>query len=492
MSIKVSFVKGDKVSSGLAVVPVFEGEGLLGAGKIYEKDSKGGVKAALKAAGFTGGKGEWVPVYAPVGSKVSGVIFCGVGKRDDFDAEMFGAEVMAKLRTLGEKEVALHLDGLGGELDDAARAAVGARLAGYQFLKYRTKLPPFKETEVKTIRVACDEPSKARARYANFYGPICDGQLRARDLVNEPSNKLHPKAYAAQLKKLSDLGLKVEVMGEKKMLELGMEALVGVGQGSRRESQLVVMSWKGGGKEAPVCLVGKGITFDSGGISLKDPAGMWNMKADMGGSAAVVGAMQALAARKAKVNVIGVVALAENMPDGNAQNPGDVVNSMSGQTIELQSTDAEGRLVLADALWYAKEKFKPRAMVDLATLTGAIIVTLGEEQAGLFTNSDELAGAFGEASKSSGEKAWRLPLAPEYDRLLDSPTADMKNSVGRGAGSITAAQFLQRFVGDVPWVHLDIAGTAFKEVRPDVRETTLATGYGVRLLCHWIAENYEK
>ena len=187
-----------------------------------------------------------------------------------------------------------------------------------------------------------------------------------------------------------------------------------------------------------------------------------------------------------------MVALAENMPDGNAQNPGDVVNSMSGQTIELQSTDAEGRLVLADALWYAKERFKPRAMVDLATLTGAIIVTLGDEQAGLFTNSDELAGAFSEASESSGEKAWRLPLAPEYDRLLDSPTADMKNSVGRVAGSVTAAQFLQRFVGDVPWVHLDIAGTAFKEVRPDVRETTLGTGYGVRLLCHWIAENYEK
>ncbi|MCL4169760.1 UNVERIFIED_CONTAM: hypothetical protein GTU68_037046 [Idotea baltica] len=276
------------------------------------------------------------------------------------------------------------------------------------------------------------------------------------------------------------------------MKELGMDALVGVGQGSRRESQLVVMRWNGGKKtDQPVCLVGKGVTFDTGGISLKPGAGMWDMKADMGGSAAVVGAMHAIATRKAKANVVGVVGLAENMPDGNAQNPGDIVTSMSGQTIEVQNTDAEGRLVLADALWYAKEKFKPQVMVDLATLTGAILVALGHEHAGLFSNSDDVAKAFASASENSTEKTWRLPLAAEYDRLIDSPIADMKNIGGRPAGSITAAQFLQRFVGDVPWVHLDIAGTAAKNTRTDPRETTLGTGFGVRLLNQWIAENYE-
>ena len=271
-----------------------------------------------------------------------------------------------------------------------------------------------------------------------------------------------------------------------------MSALLGVGQGSRRESQLVVIKWMGGKKkDAPVCLVGKGITFDSGGISLKPVSGMWNMKGDMGGSAAVVGAMQALALRKAKSNVIGIVALAENMPDGNAQNPGDVITSMSGQTIELQSTDAEGRLVLADALWYAKEHFKPKTMVDLATLTGAKLVALGSEYAALFTNRNELAKAFEKSSEKSTERTWRLPLLPEYDQLLDSETADMKNSVQGSAGSITAAQFLQRYVDDTPWVHLDVAGSSTKLTRNDPREPSFATGYGVRLLNQWIADNYE-
>lgn len=477
----------------MAVVPVFEGRKLHGAAKSYREDSKGQVFAAMQAAGFSGEKDEGLPIYAPAGSEVDGLSFFGVGKRSEFDAEMFGAQVMQVHRTKGEKALNLHLDGLKLAPEEAARAAVGARLAAYHFFKYRTKLAPFKETTVTTIKVVCDDPAKARAAYNKFYGPICDGQLLARDLVNEPSNVLHPKSYRDRIKKLAKLGLKIEVLGEKQMLALGMNALVGVGQGSSHESQLVVMSWNGGAKnEPPVCLVGKGITFDTGGISLKQVQGMWDMKADMGGSAAVVGTMQALASRKAKVNVVGVVALAENMPDGKAQKPGDVVTSMSGQTIELQSTDAEGRLVLADALWYAKENFKPCAMVDLATLTGAVVVALGHENAGLFSNSDQLAKAFEKASADSTEKTWRLPLAPEYDRLLDSPTADMKNSLGRDAGSVTAAQFLQRFVGEVPWVHLDIAGTATKNTRTDPRESSFATGFGVRLLSQWLSQNYEK
>ena len=491
---KITFVAKNKAISGVAVAPVFEKGVKHGTAKDYWQDAKGQIAAAAKAASFTGETGTTLPVYAPHGSKVSGVFFVGAGSRKEFNAELFAAEVLKEHRTSGEKTITLHLDGIKLPPAEAARAALGAQLAGYHFFKYRTKLPPNSETTVTTLRIAVDDAAKARSAYQQFYKPVAEGSILARDLVNEPANVLFPKAYTARIKKLSKLGLKVTALGEKEMGALGMNALLGVGQGSPRESQLVIMKWNGGKKgDPPVCLVGKGITFDTGGISIKPTAGMWNMKADMGGSAAVVGAMQAIAARKAKANVIGIVALAENMPDGNAQNPGDVVISMSGQTIELQSTDAEGRLVLADALWYAKETFKPKAMVDLATLTGAIIVSLGREHAGLFTNSDSLADAFVKASSTSTEKTWRLPLAPEYDSMLDSDTADMKNSVAGGAGSITAAQFLQRFVGDVPWVHLDIAGTATNHApSKDPRSPSFATGFGVRLLNQWVADQYEK
>jgi len=490
--VKVIFVKSEKAKAGLAIIPVFEGGKYYGAAKSYAADSNGQLKTAMKSGHFDGGKGTSLSVYALNGSALAGVLLRGTGNRKTFDAEMFGAEVMKALRVNGEKTLTLHLDGLKISPDEAAKAAVGARLAAYHFFKYRTKLPERSETSVKNLRISVDDPAKARSAYQKFHGPVCDGHLLARDLVNEPANTLFPKSYAARIKKLAKLGMKIEVLGEKKMTELGMNALVGVGQGSPRESQLVVMQWLGGKKsEKPVCLVGKGVTFDTGGISLKPGAGMWDMKGDMGGSAAVVGAMQAIASRKAKANVVGIVGLEENMPDGHAQNPGDIVTSMSGQTIEVQNTDAEGRLVLADALWYARERFKPQAMVNLATLTGAILIALGHEHAGLFSNSDEVAEAFASASKNSTEKIWRLPLAPAYDELIDSPIADMKNIGGRPAGSITAAQFLQRFVGDTPWVHLDIAGMAMKNTRPDPRETTLATGFGVRLLNQWIAENYE-
>lgn len=489
---KVVFSSPKKATSGLAVVPVFSNRRLVGASSDYRKDSKGQLARCMISAGFDGSKGKTLTKHDVIGSAGPGVHLVGVGKKSEFDAEMFAAEVMKALGTVGVKTLTFHLDGFGLSGDAAARAVVGARLAAYQFLNYRTTGRGRTPISVTTIRVTVDDPTEARNAYRSFHGPVCDGQLLARDLINEPANVLYPKSYATRIRGLKRLGLQVEVLGEAKMKQLGMGALLGVGQGSPRESQLVVMRWNGGGKgDKPLCLIGKGVTFDTGGISLKPGAGMWDMKGDMGGSAAVVGAMHALASRKAKANVVGIVGLVENMPDGHAQNPGDVVTSMSGQTIEVQNTDAEGRLVLADALWYAKTKFKPAAMVDLATLTGAILIALGGEHAGLFSNSDALASELAKASEASTEKTWRLPLGEAYDRLIDSAIADMKNIGGREAGSITAAQFLQRFVGDTPWVHLDVAGTAFKNTRTDPREPSLATGFGVRLLNEWIRQRCE-
>ncbi|MEM8921797.1 MAG: leucyl aminopeptidase, partial [Pseudomonadota bacterium] len=321
-----------------------------------------------------------------------------------------------------------------------------------------------------------------------------DGTAVARDLVTEPPNVLHPESYAERIEALSDLGLEIKVLDEPAMAELGMGSLLGVGQGSIRGSRLCVISWMGAGDKdtAPVALVGKGVTFDTGGISLKPGAGMEDMKGDMGGSAAVVGAMVALAKRKAKANVVGLVGLVENMPDGNAIRPGDILTSASGQTIEIHNTDAEGRLVLADVLWYAQENYKPRAIVDLATLTGAIVISLGHEYAGLFSNNDDLAGQLSAAGDAEGEPVWRMPLGGAYDKLIDSPVADMKNVGGRAGGSITAAQFLQRFIeNDTPWAHLDIAGTAWRPGDAGALEPTWASGYGPRLLDRWIKDNYE-
>jgi leucyl aminopeptidase len=320
---------------------------------------------------------------------------------------------------------------------------------------------------------------------------VADGVYLARDLVNEPSNFLRPPDYAKRIEKLADLGLEIEVLGEKEMKKLGMHSLLGVGQGSVAESKIVIMKWNGGKKgDKPLGFIGKGVTFDTGGISLKPGLGMEEMKGDMGGAAAVTGAMHAIAARKAKANVVGVIGLVENMPDGNAQRPGDIVTAMSGTTIEILNTDAEGRLVLADALWYTQEKYKPAVMIDLATLTGAVLVALGNLNAGLFSNNDELADKLLASSKASGEPLWRLPLSKGYDKIIDTPNADVKNTGGRWAGSITAAQFLQRFANDVPWAHLDIAGTAFGAPKDDICQSW-ASGYGVRLLNQLVADHYE-
>jgi len=499
--VKVSFISPeikDGHIKSIAVLPVFKGAKISCSYKAYDKLSKKRVSMAAKAGGVNGKAGKSVQIVGPDGTKTNRLLVTGCGILADFKAENFGAQVTKTMLMSGETTLVIHLDGYDLSPTDAAQAALGAVLASYRFDKYRTKLAADKKPSLKTVKIAIENPAQARKAWNNFYGPVGEGTNMARDLVMEPANKLYPVSYAARIKKMetqkTTMGLKVQILGEAQMKKLGMGALLGVGQGSPRASQLVIMKWNGGKKGAkPVCLVGKGVTFDTGGISLKPGAGMWDMKGDMGGSAAVVGAMHTLAARKAKANVIGIVGLVENMPDGKAQNPGDIVTSMSGQTIEVQNTDAEGRLVLADALWYAKEKFKPKAMVNLATLTGAIITCLGHEHAGLFSNSDEIAEQLQTAADNSTEAVWRLPLNEAYDKLLDNPNADMKNITvpGAGAGSITAGQFLQRFVGDVPWAHLDIAGTAWKASRSDPREPSWATGFGARLMNRWVADNYE-
>jgi leucyl aminopeptidase len=377
--------------------------------------------------------------------------------------------------------------------------AYGALLRSYNFAKYRKR----KETEdangsangskrLSRLDMHCAEPDQV-ARAFQRLAAVASGVFLARDLVNEPANALGPIEFADQLAKLSAKGLEVEVLDVEQLTALKMNALLGVAQGSDRPARVVVMQWQGAKskKAKPACFIGKGVVFDTGGISMKPAAGMEDMKGDMGGAACVAGVMLALAQRNANLNAVGIVGLVENMPSSKAQRPGDIVTSMSGQTIEILNTDAEGRLVLADLLWYAQDRFKPRFIVDLATLTGAIIIALGKEYAGMFSNDDRLAGELAEAGEIVGEKVWRMPLAKAYDKLIDSKNADMKNIGGRGAGAITAAQFLKRFVKDTPWVHLDVAGTAMDSTRNDINQSW-ASGWGVRLLDKLVADKYEK
>ena len=479
---KVTFSGPKAARTGAALVISNSGEN-----HPYDSDV---VKAAAKAASFHGKASDGFNTYVSSGLRV---FVSGRGDSDVFDYEMTTAKIAKSLRGSGVEQLTVHLDGTDATADDAARCALGARLAAYIWDKHKSKATKSKKEPLSSITIVSDDPRAARAAYKNYYGPAGDGVVLARDLVNAPPNEIYPKAYANRIEDLRSLGLEVEVLGEPELNKLGMHALLGVGLGSERESQLVVIRWNGGkAGKAPACLVGKGVTFDTGGISLKPGANMWDMKGDMGGSAAVVGTMCALASRKAKANVVGIVGLVENMPDGKAQLPGDIVVSMSGQTIEVQNTDAEGRLVLADALHYAVTKYKPSAMIDLATLTGAIIIGLGHEYCGLFSPDDDLAKQITDAGETSTDKAWRLPLHESYDKLLNSPNADMKNIGGRAAGSITAAQFLKRFVGTkTPWAHLDVAGTAMVNNSKDARNPTFGTGFGVRLLNRWVADNHE-
>lgn len=499
---RISFATPGLPEKGVVVVGVLEGRKLTESAQALDNKMSGGLMRAVKASRFKGSKGQSLPVLAPAGTKLDRVLVMGMGKPADIDAkamQAYGGRAYAALATKGSTTVQVLIDAVEkGKMrpdEMAAEVALGARLRSYRFDKYRTKEKPEDKPSLKTLKIQCKGFAKARTAFAPM-NKIADGVFMTRDLVSEPANVIYPETLAKQAQTLSKLGIKVEVLGEAQMRKLGMGALLGVGQGSDRDSKLVVMRWNGKkGKaknDAPVAFVGKGVTFDTGGISIKPSAGMEDMKWDMGGSGVVIGLMKALAGRKANVNAVGVVGLVENMPSGTAQRPGDIVTSMSGQTIEVLNTDAEGRLVLADALWYTKERFKPKFMVDLATLTGAIIICLGNEKAGLFSNDDKLSKQLSDAGEAVGESIWRMPMGDNYDRMINCDAADMKNiSGGRGAGSITAAQFLKRFVDKTPWAHLDIAGVTWSNKAGPVTPKG-GTAFGVRLLDRLVSDNYEK
>jgi leucyl aminopeptidase len=456
------------------------------------------VARAAKAENFTGKSGTALELAVPEGLKVSRLVVIGAGETKGLEKKdllKLGGLAMGKLPVAAaEATVFAELPGGALKAGQAADLAQGIVLRAYAFDRYKTKRKDDEKPPARrNVTVAVGGVAAVRKAYA-AHEAISGGVLLARDLVNEPANVLYPEEFARRAQALKKSGVAVEVLDLKALTKLGMNALLGVGQGSRRESRVVVMRWNGGkAGEAPVAFIGKGVCFDTGGISIKPANAMEDMKGDMAGAACVVGLLQALGARKAKVNAVGVIGLVENMPDGNAQRPGDIVTSMSGQTIEIINTDAEGRLVLGDVVWYTAKRFKPKFMVDLATLTGAIIVALGQEYAGMFANDDRLSERLTKAGEATGEKVWRMPLGPEFDKQIDSKFADMKNTGGsRWGGAITAAQFIKRFVDDkTPWAHLDIAGTAFDSRQTDINKSW-ASGWGVRLLDRLVKDYYEK
>ena len=447
------------------------------------------------AARFTGKAGQVFESFAEADGKIVRRVLVGAGKADDAGRhaalEKAGAALAARYMCSGEEAIALDVSD--GRLDAAAVAAVllGLRLRTWRHDAYRTRLKDEQKVTLKRV-VVVGAPTGTEAAW-EIEQALAEGVELTRELVAEPANIIYPESFVERVTaRLAGTGAEVSFLDEDEMRKLGMGALLGVSQGSARAPRLLVIKWMGGAKAGkPTVFVGKGVTFDTGGISLKPPQGMEDMKWDMGGAGAVAGAMLALARRKAKANVIGVCGLVENMPDGKAQRPGDVVTTMSGQTVEVINTDAEGRLVLCDAMTWAQREFKPAAVVDLATLTGAMIIALGHEHAGLFSNDDNLAERLLAAGKASGDKLWRFPLTAEYDKLLESQIADIKNVGPRHAGSITAAQFLQRFVEEgTPWAHLDIAGMAWAD-KPGATWGKGATGYGVRLIDRYVRDVLE-
>ena len=448
--------------------------------------------AKAAAAKFTGDAGSVVELHAPLDGTVRHILLVGTGA--DLAAEKAGGALVAKLLTT---ETGLVVDVTGVEEPQrasfAAKLAQAAMLRSWRYDIYRTKLPEKQKPTLTEIEIVVgDALDAAEAAFAPLKA-AAEGAAFTRMLVTEPANILYPESFVERCQELKNLGIEIEVLDEAAMRKLGMGALLGVSQGSIREARLLCMKWDGtGGKADPVAFVGKGVTFDTGGISLKPGPGMEDMKWDMGGAGAVAGAMKALALRKAKAHVIGVCGLVENMPDGNAQRPGDVVTTASGQTVEVLNTDAEGRLVLCDAIWWVQQKYHPKTIIDLATLTGAMIISLGHEHGGIFANDDGLADQLLAAGKAVGEKLWRMPMGEVYDKLIDSPIADMKNIGPREAGSITAAQFIARFVDEgVKWAHLDIAGMVWAS-KPATLWDKGATAYGVRLLDQYVKDALEK
>jgi leucyl aminopeptidase len=497
---QISFSAPADIQGGAWVVGAVEGAELLPAARRADKASGGALTRALKFSAFGGKSGQFLEVAAPGNIAASRILLVGLGKAESVDEkglETLGAQIVARLYAAGETRAALELDAPKGskvkKAELAAHLAFGARLRSYAFNKYRTRNLEEYQKKLKAVTVITPDVADARKAHAGL-AAVADGIFLARDLVNEPPNILYPAEFARRAKaQLSKLGVKVEILGETEMRRQGFGALLGVGQGSSRESQLVVMQWNGGKKNGkPLALIGKGVCFDTGGISLKPGNALAGMKGDMAGAATVTGTMLALAARKAKVNAVGVIGLVENMPDGAAIRPDDVLTSLSGQTIEVLNTDAEGRLVLADALTYTQRRFKPKTIIDLATLTGAIVATLGFEHAGVFSNDDELVRRIQTAGRYTGERVWQLPLDPFYDKMIRSKIADMKNIGGANSGAITAAQFLQRFVEqNTPWAHLDIAGVAWQDGEQKPTIPSWGTGWGVRLLNRLVIEHYE-
>ncbi len=512
---KISFAAPDLPSTGVVVVGILADRELSPSARTLDAELKGALVRAMEASRFSGKKDQTLSILAPVGSGFERILLVGCGKAEELDAprlQGIGGSIAAALSGTSHSTAFVAIDGLEraplSASEMAAEVALGLRLRSYRFDKYFTRQKEEEKPALSAIVLGCADADRA-ARLFQPKEHVADGVALTRDLVSEPANVVHPQSFAETARKLDALGLEVDVLGEKEMKRLGMNALLAVGQGSEKESQLVVLQWWGLGKPAetrsqekeeqtaaddeslrPLAVVGKGVTFDTGGISIKPAANMEEMKWDMAGAGAVLGLMRALALRKAKVNVVGVAGLVENMPSGRAQRPGDVVTTMSGQTVEVINTDAEGRLVLSDALHYTIDRFQPRLIVDMATLTGAIIIALGHEQAGLFANDDELAARLTKAGAAVGEPLWRMPLGDEYDKQIKSDIADMKNVGNRGAGSITAAQFLQRFVGKTPWAHLDIAGVAW--AKKDLAVVPKgASAFGVRLLDRFIADSYE-
>ncbi|HEU4695363.1 MAG TPA: leucyl aminopeptidase [Sphingomicrobium sp.] len=452
------------------------------------------VAGALDRQRFEGDAASAAEQFVEDGGTLRRVLVVGTGggSSPQEAAEKLGGTAVSRLLTSGETKGVIDLTGLGFDADSAARVGLAAALRAWRYDRYRTKLKDKQKPTLDEV-VIVGGGNGAGQRYEQRWAPVYEGVSLTRELVTEPANIIYPETFVERVRaSLEGTGIEIEVLDRAAMEKLGMGALLGVAQGSAREGRLLVLRWNGGGQGQPVAFVGKGVTFDTGGISIKPAAGMEAMKWDMGGAGAVAGAMKAIALRKAKANIVGICGLVENMPGGNAQRPGDVVTTMSGQTVEVINTDAEGRLVLADAVTYVQKNYNPSTIIDLATLTGAILISLGHEWAGLFSNNDELAGQLQQVGENSGDRLWRMPLGEPFDRLIDSPIADMKNVGPREGGSITAAQFIQRFIENgVRWAHVDMAGKAWSD-KPGTTYDKGATGFGVRLLDEYVADVLER
>jgi leucyl aminopeptidase len=500
--LQINFASLSAATSGAVMVLAGDELALGTAASALDERSKGALLKAARAADFKGKAKTSVEVLAPAGLEAQRVVIAGTASvKSELDRLQLGGYALAQLSARKGEAATLIADPADtGEVSAdlfAADLALGALLRSYTFKKYLTRSAEEngdKEPRhgLRKLVIHCAKPDAANKAFQSRKA-LAEGVFLARDLVNEPANMLGPEEFAERVQELAGAGLEVEILTPDDLKTLKMNALLAVGQGSVRGSRVAVLQWNGAkSKRAKtLCFVGKVVCFDTGGISMKPAGGMEDMKGDMGGAACVAGLMLALARRKAVVNAVGVIGLTENMPSGTAQRPGDIITSMSGQTIEVLNTDAEGRLVLADVLWYAQERFKPRLIVDLATLTGAIIVALGKEYAGLFSNDERLAAELAAAGEITGEKVWRMPLAKAYDKMIDSKNADMKNIGGRNAGAITAAQFVQRFIRSTPWAHLDIAGTGMDTPKNEINQSW-GGGWGVRLLDRLVADNYEK